>query len=57
MPRTFTVEPGDKSTGPIPQNNISDSKISAQDGKLPNRFFLVASTATEHKHKRTFFVM
>ena len=27
----------------------------AQDGKLPNRVFLVASIATEHKHRRTIF--
>ena len=30
---------------------------SAQDEKLPNREFLVASIATEHKHKRTNFAL
>jgi hypothetical protein len=29
---------------------------SAQDRKVWNRLFLVASIATEHKHKRTIFV-
>ena len=34
---------------------LTGSEGGGQDGKVWNRGFLVASIATEHKHKRTIF--